>query len=288
MMETTNKLCSELVQYFGDDVIIADSLEEVPDIEDSDEKTEEDLISGEVEEVSSRRYSDVLPRCWDELERESLHIILCNCAYGMTFEEVLLHLNLPLKVSDINLANPNPYSKPVAPHILETLDKFLEIYLPRISEVERKQRRPKKGAGFSYLDLTNIYIIRPQSNAGEYLVAQMYVGPFGRVRAPRPIDHVLNPPPGYFGVYPMSFAKGIRFPLHPFITEYLDMVGLTPALLTPNSYSLIVRFLLRCAELNYKPTTALFMNLYQIGRGNHKNCACYATLALWISLTYLN
>ncbi|CAH9092438.1 unnamed protein product [Cuscuta europaea] len=106
----------------------------------------------------------------------------------------------------------------------------------------------------------------------------MYVGPFGRVRAPRPTDHVLNPPPGYFGVYPMSFAKGLRFPLHPFITKYLDMVGLPPALLTPNSYSLMVGFLLRCEELGYKPTTALFMNLYQIGRGSHKNCASYATL----------
>ncbi|CAH9105869.1 unnamed protein product [Cuscuta europaea] len=106
----------------------------------------------------------------------------------------------------------------------------------------------------------------------------MYVGPFGRVRAPRPTDHVLHPPLGYFGVYPMSFAKGLRFPLHPFITEYLDMVGLPPALLTPNSYSLMVGFLLRCEELGYRPTTALFMNLYQIGRGSHKNCAAYATL----------
>ncbi|CAH9093087.1 unnamed protein product [Cuscuta europaea] len=142
----------------------------------------------------------------------------------------------------------------------------------------RRTRRPKNGPGFSYLDLTNIYIIRLQSNAGEYLVAQMYVGPFGRVRAPRPTDHVLNPPAGYFGVYPMSFTKGLQFPLHPFITEYLDMVGLPPALMTPNSYSLIVGFLLRCAELDFRPTTALFMSLYEIGRGSHKNCSCYATL----------
>ncbi|CAH9090577.1 unnamed protein product [Cuscuta europaea] len=142
----------------------------------------------------------------------------------------------------------------------------------------RRTRRPKNGPCFSYLDLTNIYIIMPQSNACEYLVAQMYVGPFGRVRAPRPTDHVLNPPAGYFGVYPMSFAKGLRFSLHPFITKYLDMVGLPPALLTPNSYSLIVGFLLRYAELDFRPTTTLFMNLYQIGRGSHKNCSCYATL----------
>ncbi|CAH9093013.1 unnamed protein product [Cuscuta europaea] len=142
----------------------------------------------------------------------------------------------------------------------------------------KRVRRPKRGAAFSYLDLTNIFIIGPQSNAGEYLVAQMYVGPYGRVRAPRPTDHVFNPPPGYFGVYPMSFAKGLRFPLHPFITEYLDMVGLPPALLTLNSYSLIVGFLLRCAELDFRPTTTLFMNLYQIGRGSHQNCASYATL----------
>ncbi|CAH9078553.1 unnamed protein product [Cuscuta europaea] len=142
----------------------------------------------------------------------------------------------------------------------------------------KRVRRPKSGPGVSYLDLTNIYLIKPESSAADYLVAQMYVGPFGRVRAPKPTDHVLLPPPGYFGVYPMSFAKGLRFPLHPFITEYLDMVGLPPALLTPNSYSLMVGFLLRCEELGYRPTTALFMNLYQIGRGSHKNCAAYATL----------
>ncbi|CAH9057834.1 unnamed protein product [Cuscuta europaea] len=142
----------------------------------------------------------------------------------------------------------------------------------------KRVRRPKSGPGVSYLDLTNIYLIKPESSAADYLVAQMYVGPFGQVRAPKPTDHVLLPPPGYFGVYPMSFAKGLRFPLHPFITEYLDMVGLPPALLTPNSYSLMVGFLLRCEELGYKPTTTLFMNLYQIGRGSHKNCAAYATL----------
>ncbi|CAH9085408.1 unnamed protein product [Cuscuta europaea] len=142
----------------------------------------------------------------------------------------------------------------------------------------KRNRRPKKGLSFSYLDLTNIFLIKPESSAADYLVAQMYVGPFGRVRAPRSTDHVLNPPPGYFRVYPMSFVKGLRFPLHPFIKDYLDMVGLPPALLTPNSYSLMVGFLLCCAELGYKPTTALFMNLYQIGRGSHKNCACYATL----------
>ncbi|CAH9118570.1 unnamed protein product [Cuscuta europaea] len=141
-----------------------------------------------------------------------------------------------------------------------------------------RRRRPKRGPGYSYLDLTNLYLIKPESSAADYLVAQMYVGPYGRVRAHRPTDHVLNPPPGYFGVYPMSFAKGLRFPLHPFITEYLDMVGLPPALLTPNSYSLIIGFLLRCDELDFRPTTALFMNLYQIGRGSHKNCAGYANL----------
>ncbi|CAH9101280.1 unnamed protein product, partial [Cuscuta epithymum] len=76
----------------------------------------------------------------------------------------------------------------------------------------------------------------------------------------------------------MSFAKGLRFPLHPFIKEYLDMVSLPPALLTPNSYSLIVGFLIRCDELGFSPTTALFTNLYRIGRGSHQNCAGYAAL----------
>ncbi|CAH9055322.1 unnamed protein product [Cuscuta europaea] len=56
------------------------------------------------------------------------------------------------------------------------------------------------------------------------------------------------------------------------------MVELPPTLLTPNSYSLIIGFLFRCAELDFKPTTALFMNLYQIGRGSHQNCAGYANL----------
>ncbi|CAH9132705.1 unnamed protein product [Cuscuta epithymum] len=76
----------------------------------------------------------------------------------------------------------------------------------------------------------------------------------------------------------MSFAKGLRFPLHPFIKEYLEMVELPPALLTPNSFSLIIGFLIRCKELEIPPTTALFMNLFRIGRGSHQNCAGYATL----------
>ncbi|CAH9138163.1 unnamed protein product [Cuscuta epithymum] len=56
------------------------------------------------------------------------------------------------------------------------------------------------------------------------------------------------------------------------------MVDLPPALLTPNSFSLIVGFLIRCDELGFEPTTALFTNLFRIGRGSHKNCAGYATL----------
>ncbi|CAH9082827.1 unnamed protein product [Cuscuta europaea] len=66
----------------------------------------------------------------------------------------------------------------------------------------KRRRRSKKGLTFSYMDLTNVLIIRLQSCAAEYLVAQMYVGPFGRVRAPKLTDHVLNPPPGYFGYTP--------------------------------------------------------------------------------------
>ncbi|CAH9107332.1 unnamed protein product [Cuscuta epithymum] len=76
----------------------------------------------------------------------------------------------------------------------------------------------------------------------------------------------------------MSFSQGLRFPLHPFVVEYLYMIDLPPALLTPNSYSLIVGFLIRCDELGIEPTTALFTNLYRIGRGSHENCAGYVAL----------
>ncbi|CAH9111915.1 unnamed protein product, partial [Cuscuta epithymum] len=149
---------------------------------------------------------------------------------------------------------------------------------PKTKKPYRRKQRKGVPQGFSQLDLSNLYIIRPEGTLGDYHVAQLYVGPYGRVRAPLPSDHVLNPPLGYFGVYPMSFAKGLRFPLHPFIKEYLEMVELPPALLTPNSFSLIIGFLIRCKELEISPTTALFMNLFRIGRGSHQNCAGYATL----------
>ncbi|CAH9133665.1 unnamed protein product [Cuscuta epithymum] len=149
---------------------------------------------------------------------------------------------------------------------------------PETKKTYRRKQRKGVPQGHSQLDLSNLYIIRPEGFLGEYHVAQLYVGPYGRVRAPKPTDHVLSPPLGYFGIYPMSFAMGLQFPLHPFIKEYLDMVSLPPALLTPNSYSLIVGFLIRCEELGFSPTTALFTNLYRIGRGSHQNCAGYAAL----------
>ncbi|GAB2268403.1 hypothetical protein Dimus_003365 [Dionaea muscipula] len=59
-------------------------------------------------------------------------------------------------------------------------------------------------------------------------------------------------------VYLDHFSNGLRFPLHPFITEVLHAYRLIPAQLTPTSIGYIICFIIRCEHLSTTPMLAVF------------------------------
>ncbi|CAH9119764.1 unnamed protein product [Cuscuta europaea] len=71
---------------------------------------------------------------------------------------------------------------------------------------------------------------------------------------------------------------GLRFPLHPFLREYLRYVGLVPCQLTPNSHSYVVGFLNLCRSRGVTPSLDLFFQSFNLCRGGHANAEGFANL----------
>ncbi|CAH9081817.1 unnamed protein product [Cuscuta europaea] len=71
---------------------------------------------------------------------------------------------------------------------------------------------------------------------------------------------------------------GLRFPLHPFLREYLRFVGLVPCQLTPNSHSYVAGFLNLCRDRGVTPSLDLFFQSFNLCRGGHANAEGFANL----------
>ncbi|CAH9082768.1 unnamed protein product [Cuscuta europaea] len=71
---------------------------------------------------------------------------------------------------------------------------------------------------------------------------------------------------------------GLRFPLHPFVREYLRYVGLAPCQLTPNNHSYIAGFLHLCRSRGATPNLDLFFQSFNIGQGGHTTVDGFANL----------
>ncbi|KAK4422981.1 hypothetical protein Salat_1880700 [Sesamum alatum] len=65
---------------------------------------------------------------------------------------------------------------------------------------------------------------------------------------PSPNQFANNPPPGYLTVYSAQLTSGLRFPLPDLLVQFFNVLGIPPSQLLPNSYTLIIGFLL-CAQL---------------------------------------
>lgn len=63
---------------------------------------------------------------------------------------------------------------------------------------------------------------------------------------PLPTDHAHHPSLGCLTVYAAQLASGLRFPLHPFLVQVLNVLGASPSQLLPNSFRMAVGFIL-CA-----------------------------------------
>ncbi|VFQ64025.1 unnamed protein product [Cuscuta campestris] len=69
------------------------------------------------------------------------------------------------------------------------------------------------------------------------------VGPSIEVLRPTSTQTALDAPSGFFTVHLASLKKGLRFPLHPLLVEFLNVVDLLPCQLVPNSHRYIAGYL---------------------------------------------
>ncbi|VFQ85708.1 unnamed protein product [Cuscuta campestris] len=75
------------------------------------------------------------------------------------------------------------------------------------------------------------------------------VGPSIEVLRPTSTQTALDAPLGFFTVHLASLKKGLRFPLHPLLIEFLNVVDLVPCQLVPNSHRYIAGYLVRCKDV---------------------------------------
>ncbi|VFQ95627.1 unnamed protein product [Cuscuta campestris] len=69
------------------------------------------------------------------------------------------------------------------------------------------------------------------------------VGPSIEVMRPTSTQTALDAPSGFFTVHVASLNKGLRFPLHSLLIEFLNVVDLLPCQLVPNSHRYITGYL---------------------------------------------
>ncbi|KAK4426609.1 hypothetical protein Salat_1429600 [Sesamum alatum] len=75
-------------------------------------------------------------------------------------------------------------------------------------------------------------------------------------------DAASDPPPGFLTVYSAQLLSGLRFPLPPLMVEIFNLLGIPPpSQLLPNSYRLVVGFLL-CSQLyGFSPSVENFLGV---------------------------
>ncbi|VFQ84589.1 unnamed protein product [Cuscuta campestris] len=83
---------------------------------------------------------------------------------------------------------------------------------------------------------------------------------------------------GHDLVHLASLKKGLRFPLHSLLVEFLNKVDLLPCQLVLNSHRYITGYLVRCKEVGVKPTLDHFLFTFKLTKG-HGDWASYASLS---------
>ncbi|KAK4431069.1 hypothetical protein Salat_0868900 [Sesamum alatum] len=83
-----------------------------------------------------------------------------------------------------------------------------------------------------------------------------------KILTPIEYQRANNPPPGCVTVYAAQCVSGLRFSLHPFLVDLLVTLGIPPSQLKPNSYRLVVGFLLCCQLYHIEPTMENFLGVF--------------------------
>ncbi|XP_057251779.1 uncharacterized protein LOC130591855 [Beta vulgaris subsp. vulgaris] len=79
-------------------------------------------------------------------------------------------------------------------------------------------------------------------------------------------DTILSAPSGHFAVYRLALDAGLRFPLHPFISQVLHYYGIGHNQLAPNSWQNILTFLAVCNLKGKNPSLAAFTHIHYVSR----------------------
>ncbi|KAK4433308.1 hypothetical protein Salat_1093100 [Sesamum alatum] len=80
------------------------------------------------------------------------------------------------------------------------------------------------------------------------LVAQVALSATYDWLRPTSSQFANDPPAGFLIVYASQLTSGLRFPLPPLLVHLFNILGILPSQLLPNSYRLVVGFLL-CSQL---------------------------------------
>ena len=71
-------------------------------------------------------------------------------------------------------------------------------------------------------------------------------------------ERVDHPPVGCLSVYEEALKAGLRFPLHTFVVQLMNVYRLSPAQITPNSWCFVIGFFSLCFLRGIKPSISLF------------------------------
>ncbi|VFQ90857.1 unnamed protein product [Cuscuta campestris] len=104
------------------------------------------------------------------------------------------------------------------------------------------------------------------------------VGPSIKVPRSTSTQTAMDAPSGFFTVHLASLKKGLWFPLHSLLIEFLNEVDLLPCQLVPNSHRYVAGYLVRCKAVGVKPTLDHFLFTFKLTKG-HGDWASYASLS---------
>ena len=95
------------------------------------------------------------------------------------------------------------------------------------------------------------------------------------IRSPTPNERACCPPAGYQCIYQDALDAGLRVPLHPFIPAVMNFFQLGLGQIVPNSWRLLVGFLVLTLRLGITPTVDLFNIFFAIASHPGKNSWYY-------------
>nr|GLL21961.1 uncharacterized protein LOC109189879 [Ipomoea trifida] len=94
-----------------------------------------------------------------------------------------------------------------------------------------------------------------------------WLGEEVEIVVPTPTDNMTTPPrPNLVAIHYHLVLVGLQFPLHPLVSEFLNIHNVVPCQLNPNVHKLFTCFLTRCREVEVASSLLLFLHLFHVGQ----------------------